>query len=241
MIVLLTDFGRSEYVGIMKGVMYSISPDIKIVDLCHSISPQNLIEVSWILSNNYQYFPEGSIFCCVVDPGVGTTRKAIGVKTERYYFVGPDNGLFWETLKQQRIIEIRVLNVPENAGQTFHGRDVFAIAAANINLGRFDTVGEKTEDIEKLELYRSENEGIIVRIDTFGNIITNIPNRQKQKYSVEIGQRRLEMNFYPIYASAKDNELFLIEGSNNTLEISLKNAAASDKLHVKTGQRVIIS
>jgi S-adenosylmethionine hydrolase len=132
MIVLLTDFGLSEYVGVMKAVIYKISPVIKIIDLCHSISPQNLIEASWILSNNYRYFPEGSVFCCVVDPGVGTVRKAIAVKTEKYYFVGPDNGLFWETLKQQKIMEIRVLYVPENASHTFHGRDVFAVAAADI-------------------------------------------------------------------------------------------------------------
>jgi S-adenosylmethionine hydrolase len=240
MIVLLTDFGHSEYVGVMKGVIYKISPVIKIVDLCHNILPQNLIEVSWILSNNYRYFPEGSVFCCVVDPGVGTARKAIAIKTEKYYFVGPDNGLFWETLKLQRIIEIRTLNIPENASRTFHGRDVFAVAAANIDLCRFETVGIRTGVIEKLELFRNENGGIIVRIDNFGNVVTNIPNRQKQKYVVEISAKRVEMNFYPNYASAKDNELFLIEGSNNTLEISLKNAAANDKLHVKTGQRVII-
>jgi S-adenosylmethionine hydrolase len=241
MIVLLTDFGLSEYVGVMKAVIYKISPVIKIIDLCHSISPQNLIEASWILSNNYRYFPEGSVFCCVVDPGVGTVRKAIAVKTEKYYFVGPDNGLFWETLKQQKIMEIRVLYVPENASHTFHGRDVFAVAAADIELGRFETVGEKTEDIKKLELFRNENDGIVTRIDTFGNIVTNIPNRQKEKYMVEIGGKRLEMNFYPNYALAKDNELFLIEGSNNTLEISLKNADANDKFHIKTSQRVIIS
>lgn len=241
MIVLLTDFGRSEYVGVMKGAIYNISPDIKIVDLCHSISPQNLIEASWILSNNYQYFPAGSVFCCVVDPGVGTARKAIAVKAEKYYFVGPDNGLFWETLKQQGILEIRVLNIPGNASRTFHGRDVFAIAAAKIDRMHFETVGEKTKSIEKLELFRSENEGIIVRIDTFGNIITNMPSGQKEKYVVEIGSKRLEMSFYPNYASAKDNELFLIEGSNNTLEISIKNAAANDKLHVKTGKRVMVS
>ncbi len=241
MIVLMTDFGLSEYVGVMKAVIYKISPDIKIVDLCHSISPQDIIEASWILSNNYRYFPEGSVFCCIVDPGVGTARKAIAVRTDKYYFVGPDNGLFWETLKQQEIMEIRVLNVPENASQTFHGRDVFAAAAANIDLGYFDTVGGKTEDVEKMELFRNESGGIIVRIDTFGNIVTNVPNRQKEKYVVEIDQRRLEMNFYPNYASAKDNKLFLIEGSNSTLEISLKNAAANDKLHVKTGQMVIMS
>lgn len=225
----------------MKGVIYNISSEAKIVDLCHNILPQNIIEASWILRNNYKYFPRGSIFCCVIDPGVGTGRKAIAVKTEKYYFVGPDNGLFWETLKEQRIIEIRILNVPGSAGRTFHGRDVFAVAAANIDMDRFQTVGTEIKEIEKLELFRNENEGVIVRIDTFGNIITNIPGRQKEKYSVETGRKQLEMNFYPNYDSAKDNELFLIEGSNNTLEISLKNANAHDVLPAKVGQRVIIS
>jgi S-adenosylmethionine hydrolase len=95
MIVLLTDFGQSEYAGVMKGVIYSIDSDAKIVDLCHDISPQNIIEASWILRNNYKYFPEGAVFCCVVDPGVGTQRKALAVKTEKFYFVAPDNGLLW--------------------------------------------------------------------------------------------------------------------------------------------------
>jgi S-adenosylmethionine hydrolase len=89
MVILLTDFGPSEYVGVMKGVIYSIDHRAQIVDLCHSVSSQNIIEASWILRNNYKYFPEGSVFCCVVDPGVGSERKALAVKTERYYFVAP--------------------------------------------------------------------------------------------------------------------------------------------------------
>jgi len=100
MIILLTDFGQSEYVGVMKAVIYSINKDAKIVDLCHDISPQKTIEASWVLKNNYKYFPEGATFCCVVDPGVGTERKALAVKTTGYYFVAPDNGLLWETLKE---------------------------------------------------------------------------------------------------------------------------------------------
>ena len=241
MIVLLTDFGQSEYAGVMKAVIFNLYKTGNIVDLCHNISPGNIIEAAWILSNNYQYFPEGSVFCCVVDPGVGTRRKAISVRTKKYYFVGPDNGLLWETLKRQKVIDIRILEIPEDASRTFHGRDVFAVAAANIALGRFETVGVETQDIEKLELFSNENEGIIVRIDTFGNIITNIPYRHQDSYEVEIGQKHLKMNFYPNYALANEDELFLIEGSNKTLEISLKNTGANDILPVKTGQRVIIS
>jgi S-adenosylmethionine hydrolase len=251
MIVLLTDFGHSEYVGVMKAVIFNCYKTGNIVDLCHNISPQNLIEASWILSNNYHYFPEGVVFCCVVDPGVGTPRKAIAVRTVKYYFVGPDNGLLWETLKEQRIIAVRTLNIPKDASQTFHGRDVFAIAAAKIAMGRFEMVGaENCEDIVKLELFHSGNEGIIVRIDMFGNIITNIPFQEKDSYHVKIGPREMEMKFYSNYASAPENQLFLIEGSNKTLEISLKNDNAHKvlpALHqngtgpVQIGQRVIIS
>jgi S-adenosylmethionine hydrolase len=241
MIVLLTDFGLSEYVGVMKGVIYSIAADAKIVDLCHDISPQSIIEASWLLKNNYKYFPEGAIFCCVVDPGVGTKRKAIAVKTEDFYFVAPDNGLLWETLKEQEIVEIRQILVPEDASRTFHGRDVFAKTAANIDLGNFDGKGEKIKEIERLELYLNQREGIVVRIDRFGNIITNLAKPDKDKYSVQMAGKKFVMNYYPNYNSAKDGELFLIEGSCNTLEISLKNASAVDKLHVKVGEKITIS
>jgi len=241
MIVLLTDFGDSEYVGVMKGVIYSINCDARIVDLCHSISPQNIIEGSWILKNNYKYFPKGATFCCVVDPGVGTERKAVGAKTEGYFFVGPDNGLLWETLKEQRIIDIREIGVPPGASRTFHGRDVFAKAAANIDSGNFETIGEKIKEIEKLELYKKGREGIVVRIDRFGNIITNLGRQDKDKYSVVINQKEYMMGYCPNYAIAKEDELFLIEGSNSTLEISLKNGSANDKLHIKKGERIKIS
>jgi len=241
MIVLLTDFGQSEYVGVMKGVIYSIARDATIVDLCHSISPQEIIEGSWILKNNYKYFPEGTTFCCVVDPGVGTERAAIGVRTDRYYFVGPDNGLLWETVAEQRIVDIRQIAVAKDASRTFHGRDVFAKATANVDLGNFETISEKIERIEKLEFYRKGREGIVVRIDGFGNVITNLEKQKKDKYSVEIEGKKYTMEYCPNYYAAKENELFLIEGSNNTLEISLKNGDANDMLGVKVGKKIRIS
>jgi S-adenosylmethionine hydrolase len=153
MIILLTDFGQGEYVGVMKGVIYSVNPNATIVDLCHDISPQSIIEASWILKNNYSYFPDGSVFCCVVDPGVGSERKALAVKTKRSCFVAPDNGLLWETLNDQDITEIRELSVPENASRTFHGRDVFAKAAAEINLNGFENLGRVlSAGLKKIEI-----------------------------------------------------------------------------------------
>ncbi len=248
MIVLLTDFGQSEYVGVMKGVIYSIDPNAKIVDLCHDIAPQSIIEASWILKNNYKYFPKETVFCCVVDPGVGTQRKALAVKTEDCYFVAPDNGLLWETLGEQKVLDIRQIPIPTEASRTFHGRDIFAKAATNINQGNFKAIGKKTEIIEKLNFYLDGRAGMVVRIDRFGNIITNLDCRQtsiakqdKDDYAVEMGDKKYTMRYYLNYDSAKEGELFLIEGSNNTLEISLKNASANAQLHIKAGQRMIIS
>ena len=241
MIVLLTDFGAGEYVGVMKGVIYSVAPEAKVVDLCHSVRPQNMIEASWGLKNSYPYFPEGSVFCCVVDPGVGTERKAVGVKTEKYYFVGPDNGLLWETVREQEIIEIREIPVPQDASRTFHGRDVFAKAAAQIDSGRFETIGQRTEALEKLELYNEGREGTVVRIDRFGNIVTNLEKLEKNEYSVAIGGKEYAMAYRPTYGAAEEGELFLIEGSNSTLEISLKNGSANDRLGLQPGEEIRIS
>ena len=241
MIVLLTDFGQSEYVGVMKGVIYNIEESAKIVDLCHDISPQNIIEASWILKNSYKYFPKGAVFCCVIDPGVGTERKALAVKTENFYFVAPDNGLLWETLGEQKVLDIRQIPIPADASRTFHGRDVFAKAAANINQGKFETIGKKTKDIEKLEIHLDGRTGMVVRIDRFGNIVTNLAKKDKTEYAVETGDKKYTMKYHPNYDLAKEGELFLIEGSNNTLEISLKNASANDKLQLRPGIKITIS
>ena len=241
MIVLLTDFGDSEYVGVMKGVIYRCTPDAKVVDLCHTIQPQCIIEGSWILKNNYKYFPKGAIFCCVVDPGVGTKRKAIAVKTKNYYFIGPDNGLMWEALKKQKIIEIRKIVVAANTSRTFHGRDVFAKAVAQIENGNFESIGKKIKTIKKLELYKKGREGIVVRIDRFGNIITNLARQKKTTYCVETKKKKYKMNLHTTYETAREGEFFLIEGSNKTLEISLKNGSANEQLCMKTGERIKIS
>lgn len=241
MIVLLTDFGQSEYVGVMKGVILSLQQDARIVDLSHSIWPQNIMEASWILKNNYQYFPQGSVFCCVVDPGVGTERKALAVKTQSYYFIAPDNGLLWETIKQQKVLDIRQIPIPAGASRTFHARDIFAKAAANIHKGNFDSIGEKMDTIEKMEFFRSGRTGTVVRIDRFGNIITNLDKLDHDHYIVVVNEKTYRLRYYPNYDSAKEGELFLIEGSSSTLEISLKNDSAQEKLNLKIGQRITIS
>ena len=241
MIVLLTDFGLGEYVGVMKGVILGIDAEARIVDLCHTIGPQSLVEASWVLKNNHAYFPKGSVFCCVVDPGVGSDRRAVVVKTDDNIFVAPDNGLLWETLAGQRIISIRELAVPAEASRTFHGRDVFARAAARANLGQFDDLGEEIANIERFELHRDGREGVVVRIDRFGNIVTNLPPLEKSEYAVAIGGHTHDLRHWPTYSEAPDGELFLITGSCGTLEISLRNGDANERLGLSVGQKTAMA
>ena len=240
MIVLLTDFGPAEYVGVMKGIICGIDPAALIMDLCHDITPQNLVEAAWVLKSNFKYFPQNSVFCCVVDPGVGSARSALAVQTEEYYFVAPDNGLLWETLQRQKIIALKRLPVPPDASCTFHGRDVFAPAAAQISLGQFDRLGEPIDHIKKLELTQHSRTGLVVRIDRFGNIITNLPPLDQKKYSVELNRKKFTLNFYPTYAAAGEDELFLIAGSCDTLEISRKNKNAQAQLEIRPGIKITI-
>jgi S-adenosylmethionine hydrolase len=240
MIVLLTDFGLGEYVGVMKGVILSVDADATIVDLCHTIAPQSLTEASWVLKNNHTYFPKGSVFCCVVDPGVGSDRRAVVVETDDNVFVAPDNGLLWETLRRQNLVSIRELAIPPDASRTFHGRDVFAKAAARANLGHVADLGEPIQDIQRFELHRSGREGIVVRIDRFGNIVTNLPPLDKNDYAVTLGESTHDLRYYPTYDEAPENELFLIAGSCATLEISLKNGNANGRLDLAPGRRITV-
>jgi len=241
MVVLLTDFGQSEYVGIVKGVVYSICPAATVVDLCHEISPQSVIEGAWVLGSSVRYFPAGSVFCCVVDPGVGTQRRALAVKAGGYYFVGPDNGLLWAAVSGLEPMEIREIEVPAGASKTFQGRDVFARVAARIENGGFEAVGRPVEAMKKFEFYRDGREGMVVRIDRFGNVVTNLPPSDQDQYRVTVGPHDGMLNFRETYDAAREGELFVIEGSCKTLELSVKNGSANDALKVAVGEKIQIT
>ena len=140
MIVLFTDFGEKDgYVGIMKGVIKGISPQSDIVDLTHHIPPQDLNSAKFVLWNSYKYFPKGTIFTCVIDPGVGSSREIIIVQTEKYVFIAPDNGLLDYVLAELPVKVIMTLENPrlkrDHICHTFHGRDIFAPAAAHLDNG----------------------------------------------------------------------------------------------------------
>jgi S-adenosylmethionine hydrolase len=189
-IALLTDFGSEDgYVGTMKGVIAGIAPDAHVIDITHEIAPQRVAAGAWVLASAYRYFPAGTVFVCVVDPGVGSTRRAVALHVGEWYFVGPDNGLFHFILAEQPVHQAVLLtNATYHLRQvsaTFHGRDIFAPVGAHLahSTGRalpdLGTVVDPTT-LQRLDIAPPVRkgaaiEGRVIHIDHFGNLITNVP------------------------------------------------------------------
>ena len=255
-ITLLTDFGyKDHYVGVMKGVILGINPQIKIVDISHNISPHNILEGAITLSNAFSYFPKGTIHVAVVDPGVGSKRKPIVVSGEKYIFVGPDNGIFglvYNQLKEFKVYELtnpRLFLNPVSV--TFHGRDIFAPAAAYLSKGLSPReVGEEINEYQKVSIpvpHIGEKiiRGNIIYFDFFGNAVTNI-NRshlniigKKEFLKVKIGEKVIPKIFHHYQEVEKGKPLALI-GSSELLEISVREGNASKLLDLKEGDEVIV-
>lgn len=185
-IALLTDFGTTDiYVSVMKGVMHGISPDIQIIDISHSIEPQNIKQAAFSLLNAYQYFPVGTIFVVVVDPGVGSQRRAVAVQSGGYVFVAPDNGVLSYVLADLHD-DMQAVELNNSAyhlavvSRTFHGRDVFAPVAAHMAVGvRLDELGDRVEKLVEfaglpMTIEGSLARGEVAHIDQFGNVVTTI-------------------------------------------------------------------
>ena len=224
-ITLLTDFGLLDpYAGIMKGVILDICPDAQIVDLTHEVIPYRILQAAFLLEQSWPYFPAGTIHVVVVDPGVGTARKPLLVEAGGHYFIGPDNGVF-SMLKPAWVQEIVVTDPP--ASQTFHGRDVFAPAAARLALGQ--AVARPITDYVRLAV----DAATVLHIDRFGNVITGLKARDFQ--GVVAANGTLVQRRAATYADVPAGELFLIEGSSGHLEIALNQGSAAELLGVGVG------
>ncbi len=187
-IALLTDFGiQDSYVGVMKGVMADICPSARLIDITHHTEPQNLQQGAFTLLNSYSYFPKGTHFLVVVDPGVGSQRKAIAVKADDYTFIAPDNGVLSYVLSELGSFQAVSLDNPDyqlsDVSHSFHGRDIFAPACAYLARGNTHLAdfGERLDDlislpVPKLEKQGNTIQGEVVYIDHFGNIIISIGN-----------------------------------------------------------------
>ena len=253
----MTDFGYHDpYVGMMKGVLLCVHPRAVLIDLTHEIAPQNVLQGALILDNAYRYFPQGSVFVCVVDPGVGTSRKAIAVRVGKYLFVGPDNGLFDRVVRRSKKAEIRVLKNPSLLMQskvpsaTFHGRDVFAPAAAVLakSPGRFRDCGPALHRIVPLRMPAPKREGgtlcgKILYFDHFGNAITNIsfsdlPGRRQEKFEVFLKGRNLG-RMQRTYGAVQKPLIALIN-SASYVEIARPGGSARDFGKLRPGDPVRI-
>ncbi len=241
MIALITDFGNDYYHGVVKGKILSWHKNAQITDLSHNVASCNSRNGAWILLQSYPHFPKNTIFLAIVDPGVGSQRKALVVETRNYLFVGPDNGLLYPAAKDDGIIDIMSIPLPKNASKTFHGRDLFAKIASQLEKGsKPRTLGNKQKTMQQISLVPKSRKGEIMHIDSFGNIITNLASLQKKEYVVSLNNKSIAMPFFQTYDMAAENELFLIEGSSNTLEISIKGESAQKLLQAKLNQEIEI-
>jgi hypothetical protein len=182
LVALLSDFGTSDpYVGVMKGVIATRCPEAQFIDITHAISPQNIQQAAYLLRSAYRYFPPHTIFLVVVDPGVGTGRQPVAIKTDHGTFVGPDNGVFSSVLDEADTWQAVALWPPQHLSGTFHGRDLFAPVAGELACGRtLPELGTPTVDLVRIALPQislagdTTLSGEIIHIDHFGNLVTSL-------------------------------------------------------------------
>jgi len=255
-ITLTTDFGdESGYAGVMKGVILTVNPDCQIIDITHRVSQQDVEEAAFLLNNSFSYFPEHSIHVVVVDPGVGSERKPILVETDKYWFVGPDNGVFsfmflMEGFKKVWGITNKSYFLPE-VSSTFHGRDIFAPVAAHLSLGvSAEELGKELKGFVMLkDLEPKVEAGVIkarvVYADHFGNLISNISKDlfsrlvADKSFNISVGGEMIQ-KLSLSYADVRDGEVLALFGSSQWLEISVKNGNCQKELDIKKGAEINI-
>ncbi len=246
LIAILTDFGlRDHYNGVMKGVIYSINPEAKVVDLVDDAPSFSVLDAAFMLWASYRYFPAETVFLVVVDPGVGTSRAAIAIKTKRYFFIGPDNGVLYPAASAdgiEAVVRIKQGRFTlESRSGTFDGRDVFAPVAAWVSKGiAVEDLGDKAEGVVRLEFGSPEiGDGYVVarviHVDKFGDVVTNVP------ISTLDSLGPLEINGKPLVVLNSFSEcsgICGIKGSSGFLEIASNMANAAEALGLKTGDRL---
>ncbi len=252
-VTLTTDFGlKDAYVGAMKGAMLAVEPALTVVDITHLVSPGNVLEGAFILSQACGYFPKGTVHAGVVDPGVGGQRKAVLVEAGDYVFVGPDNGLFSlavGTLGMKRAVELtdESFFLPE-VSSTFHGRDIFGPVAAKVAAGASPgSFGCEIGSIGALELPATAIEdgalaGEVIYVDSFGNLITNIREEELASFGggpvdVLIGDKRLA-GVKKTYSVAGKGAALALIGSSGYLEVAVNSGSAALATGLGVGAKV---
>ncbi len=252
-ITLTTDFGSEDpYVGIMKGVILGLAPRCRIVDLTHQVQAFEIAEAGFVIWQSYRYFPKGTVHVVVVDPGVGTLRRPILVEAGGHYFLAPDNGvlsMIFDDLphKVRAVTAERYFLKP--LSRTFHGRDVFAPVAARLARGVLPSrFGKQIGDYARLEFYKPVRTGkriwtgSVLRVDRFGNLITNFrlsefPTVATRPFLLRAGMETIT-RFVGTFGECPQGELAVLEGSTGYLEIVMNQASAARKLGCGPGSPV---
>ena len=256
-VALLSDFGtRDHYVGTMKGVVLGVCGDASLVDISHEIPPLDVLAGALELGASYRYFPSRTVFLVVVDPGVGTRRRALAAETEDYFFVAPDNGVLTAVFLETPPKHVVELSDPTYArspiSRTFEGRDRFAPAAAwlanHVPLASFGPVITDYHllHVPEITISNSAIDGEIVRVDRFGNLISNIDRRSFETLAnasdvvVAVDGREVP-RLVPTYAHAAKGEVCALFGSTDHLEIAVNGGSAAETLNARRGSRVAVA
>lgn len=247
-ITLLTDFGTADgYVAEMKGVLTTLAPQAPLLDMSHDIPAQDVEHARLTLARYWRRFPVGTVHLVVVDPGVGTSRAAIAVQSDGRYLVGPDNGVLSPALFA---LDARVIALPvdPHASATFHGRDVFAPVAAQLALGApFDALGEALHEPVRRRTPQPQRlndgslAGVVLTIDRFGNIITNLvayAAHSRAATSVELGG--MQARVVRTYGDAAPGELVALVGSSGFIEVAVRDGSAAAQYRLRRGERVVL-
>jgi len=259
-ITLTTDFGASDhYVGAMKGVVYGINPAAQVVDISHAISSYDLLDGALAIAQAYSYFPADTIHVVVVDPGVGSARRPILARTEKYFFVAPDNGVLSLALEREQRVHVHEISsehyFQQPVSQTFHGRDIFAVVAGWLSKGvEFANFGNEISDYVRFRMPKptrmesGQIQGVVLKVDKFGNVVTNItPQDVPQLFAAEPPQFKILVSKHEItslkaaYAEGAPGEVFGILGSMGFLELSTNRGSAARALEATKGAEVVIS
>lgn len=250
-ISILTDFGTTdEFVGVMKGVIWGIAPRVQIADITHAIQPQNVLQGALVLGRAYRYFPPGSVHLAVVDPGVGTARRGIALRVGEHTFVGPDNGLFTFPLTNGESFTAVSLDNPAyqlpTVSRSFHGRDVFAPAAAHLASGAaLEEFGEPVPDPVVIEIpkpLRVVNgwRGQVMLVDGFGNLITNVTREDLAGARVRAVRCQGVMldGVAETFGSREPGGVVAMFDSSGSLSICVVNGSAARQLGAGVGAMV---
>ena len=257
-LTLLTDFGlQDHFIGVMKGVIHEITPQADIVDISHLIRPQNVAQAARMLAEATPYFSAGTVHVAVVDPGVGTSRRAIAARIGKHFFVAPDNGLLTLLIDKAKSAgdPVRIVNLDQprywlpEPSRSFHGRDIFAPVGAHLVNGvPLEKLGLPLTDFVRLSLPQPVQtdrgwEAEVVLVDVFGNLSTNLPGDRLQKdldnLKVSINGKTIE-GFTPTFGDAPVGTLIATIDSSGALAISVVNGSAADYLHAKPGDKVVV-